>query len=337
MTSEKWPDRQQILQMASGFRSACVLGGAAELNVFDVLTKEELSAEQLAERLGTDLRAMRMLLDAAAALRLLAKRAGRYSVPAELRPLLASDSPQTIVPMILHSINILRNWAQLAWVVKSGVPADHRASIRGEEADRAAFIGAMHSISGPMADDLVARLGPPQFNHLLDVGGASGTWTLAFLRAVLGAQATIFDLPDAITQACDRLARSEFSPRVHLVSGDFYTDDLPRGCDFAWVSAIAHQHSREHNRRLFAKVYAALEPGGRIAIRDIVMDADRTQPLDGALFAINMLVQTESGGTFTFDEYSEDLRAVGFVNPTLVVSGTGPFAMNSVIAATKVH
>ena len=93
------------------------------------------------------------------------------------------------------------------------------------------------------------------------MGGASGTWTLAFLRAVPGRTATIFDLPDAIEQARQRLARSEFADRVKLVAGDFYSDELPRGADFAWVSAIVHQHSREHNRELFAKVHAALRAG----------------------------------------------------------------------------
>jgi trans-aconitate methyltransferase len=190
----------------------------------------------------------------------------------------------------------------------------------------------MHSVSGPVADDLVAQLEPLSFHHLLDVGGASGTWTLAFLRAVPDATATIFDLPDAIQQARERLAGTEFVDRVTLTAGDFYVDDLPGGADFAWVSAICHQHSRRHNRDLFVKVWRALVPGGRIAIRDIVMAPGRTEPLDGALFAINMLVNTDSGGTFTFEEYAEDLTASGFQSPRLLIEHE---AMNSVVEAVR--
>jgi trans-aconitate methyltransferase len=182
------------------------------------------------------------------------------------------------------------------------------------------------------AAEVVAQLGPPQFQHLLDVGGASGTWTIAFLRAAPGAKATIFDLPDAISQARQRLNNTEFASRVTLVAGDFYVDPLPAGCDFAWVSAITHQHSRQHNRDLFTKVLKALAPGGKIAIRDVVMEPDRAHPRDGALFAINMLVNTESGGTFTFDEFAEDLRAAGFNNPRTVIRHEG---MNSVVMADK--
>ena len=323
----------QILEMMGGFRPACVIGAAAELDVWGRLGDKNLSAEALAKLLDCDLRAITMLLDAVAALGLLEKKEGCYSVAGEIRPLLTDGSPQTVLPMVRHQMNIMRSWSQLAWVAKSGIPGPRQASIRGFEADRAAFIAAMHSISILFADDLVAQLGPPQFRHLLDVGGASGTWTLAFLRVVPGAKATIFDLPDAIHQAAERLKNSEFAARVALVRGDFYSGRSADRLRFCLgkrdrPSAFA----QDIIASLFVKVFKALEPHGRIAIRDIVMEPCRTRPRDGALFAINMLVNTESGGTFTFDEFAEDLKAAGFVNPRLAVSGE---TMNSVVVADK--
>jgi SAM-dependent methyltransferase len=329
---EAYANGQQILEMMRAFQPACVIGAAAELDIWGVLEEEPLSAEETAKSLTADLRATTMLLDAVVAIGLLAKEEGRYRVPAELRPLLTHGTPQTVLPMVLHSMNILRSWSQLAAVTMTGAPRPHTPSIRGAEADRAAFIAAMHAVSIPWADDLVAKLGPPKFQRLLDVGGASGTWTLAFLRAVPEAKATIFDLPDAIEQARDRLKKTEYAARVSLAGGDFYADELPTGADYAWVSAICHQHSRRHNRELFAKVFRALAPGGRIALRDMVMEPDRTQPREGALFAINMLVNTETGGTFTFAEYAEDLQAAGFVEPQLLVPHEG---MNAVVGARK--
>ena len=182
--SESRPNRQQILEMMNGFRPACVIGAAAELDLWTALGGQSLSAEQVAAKLHTDLRATTILLDAVAALGLLEKRDLRYSVPSDLRGWLVEDSPETILPMLRHAMTILRSWSQLAWVAKSGIPAPRIPSIRGPEADRASFIAAMHVVSGPMADELVQKLGPPKFRRLLDVGGASGTWTLAFLRAV---------------------------------------------------------------------------------------------------------------------------------------------------------
>jgi SAM-dependent methyltransferase len=329
---ESYPNRGQILDLMSGFRPACIIGAAAELDLWSIVGDGSRSAEELAKQLGGDLRATTVLLDAVTAIGLLEKRELHYSTPPELRPWLVEGGPETILPMLRHAMNISRCWSQLAQVTRTGGPATPQPSIRGAEADRAAFIAAMHVVSGPMADDLVKQLGPLRFHHLLDVGGASGTWTLAFLRAAPTAVATIFDLPDAIEQARQRLAGTEFAPRVTLVAGDFYSDELPGGADLAWVSAICHQHSRRHNRELFAKVFRALTPGGRIALRDVVMEPCRSRPCEGALFAVNMLVNTESGGTFTFREYAEDLQSAGFENPKLVVKHE---AMNSVVVAEK--
>jgi predicted O-methyltransferase YrrM len=326
------PNRDQILEMMAGFRPACVIGAAAELDLFTAIGQQALTLETIAEKVHGDRRAIRILLDAVAALGLLDKHDDLYEVPAALRPLLIAGSPQCILPMIWHSMAILRGWSQLAWTGRAGIPGPRTASIRGAEADRAAFVAAMHTVSGPIADGLVARMGPPQFRHLLDVGGASGTWTLALLRAVPGARATIFDLPDAIEQARARLQGSELADRVTLAAGDFYVDPLPAGADYAWVSAIIHQHSREHNRALFAKVFAALERGGRVGVRDIVMDASRTRPVFGALFAVNMLANTDSGDTYTLEEISADLQAAGFVEPRLAVPADD---MQAVVEARK--
>ena len=325
-------DSRKVLDMAAAFMPGCVLGAAVELDLFTLIGQQRMSAEQVTEKLGADPRATRILLDALAALDLLTRQNDSYSVPAELRSMLIEESPKNILPGIRHRINVMRGWSQLAWVVKAGIPAPRQASIRGAEADRAAFLAAMNTYSDPVADDLVGRLGSLKFKRLLDIGGASGTWTLAFLRAVPGSRATLFDLPDAVQQARDRLAGTEFSGRVDLVAGDFYSDDLPAGADFVWLSAIAHQHGRQQNRELLAKAHAALTPGGQIAIRDVVMEPCRGRPVFGAMFAINMLVNTDSGDTFTFDEFAEDLQAAGFTGVELRVKSED---MNSVIVATK--
>ena len=236
------------------------------------------------------------------------------------------------MPGVRHLGNCLRRWAQLGRVVKTGAPAEHTASIRGQAADCEAFIGAMNNFTEPVAPAVVEQLKPLRFQRLLDVGGASGTWTIAFLRAVPEATAVLFDLPDVIPLARDRLTRAALADRVTLVAGDYNTDVLPGGADFAWLSAIAHQNSPQENRALYAKIHAALTPGGVLVIRDVVMDADRTAPAGGALFAVNMLVATEGGNSYTFGEFRADLEAAGFARIELVCRDE---YMNSLVKASK--
>jgi predicted O-methyltransferase YrrM len=275
---------------------------------------------------------MTILLDALAALGFLVKQGDRYKVPEDLTQLLCEQSAQNVLPMIRHQANCLRRWAELPVVARTGKRPEAGPSIRGAAADQADFIGAMHNISSPIAAEVIGHLQPLKFRHLLDVGGGPGTWTIAFLRAVPKARATLFDLPPVTSMARARCVEAGLADRVTFVGGDFYTDELPAGADLAWLGAICHQNSREQNRALFAKVHKALADGGCVVIRDVVMDPSHTSPAGGALFAVNMLTATEAGGTYTFDEYREDLRQAGFSEAVLVHQDE---FMSSLIRAKK--
>jgi len=318
----KW-NAGRALEVARGYREACLLAAAADLDLFDALAGSRLSAAGAARRIRASARATEVLLDALAALGLLGKAGGRYFVPGDVASALTAGGRDSVLAMCQHQANCMRRWAQLARVVRTGRPARRVPSVRGRSRDTAAFIGGMHNLNSGLSPVIVRDIQPLPFRHLLDVGGASGTWTIAFLQANPLGVATLFDLPEVIPLARRRLARTLWEGKVRLVAGDFYRDELPKGADLAWVSAIVHQNSRPQNRELFRKVFRALQPGGRIAVRDVVMRESRTRPATGALFAVNMLVSTRGGGTFTFRELREDLRAAGFVGARLARRGEG--------------
>jgi SAM-dependent methyltransferase len=324
---------KDVLEIARSFQPMCVLAAGAELGVFDALAGGGLDARALAAKLQADPRATAILADAMAALGLLTKQGSQYAAAPGLGDVLTRGGPGSVLTMVRHQANCLRSWAQLARVVQTGAPAARPPSILGEEADLETFIEAMNDISRSMAPPLVKALGPLRFGHLLDVGGGPATWTIAFLRAFPAATATLVDLPDVLPIARRHIDAAGMSARVRLVPVDLESDQpLPAGADLAWVSAIVHMNSRQENRDLFAKVHAALAGGGRILVRDILVDESRTVPADGALFAVNMLVNTPGGGTFTFEELRDDLLAGGFRDPSLLLKGQ---AMDSVIGAVK--
>ena len=142
---------------------------------------------------------------------------------------MTSVGEKSVLAMAQHQAHCLRNWAQLARVVQTGQPAQRMLTVRGEQGDQEAFIEAMHNISAPWADQVIQAIQPLQFRHLLDVGGASGTWTVALLRACPGAQATLFDLAPVLPLARKRLREAGLGERVRLVAGDFMKDLLPAG------------------------------------------------------------------------------------------------------------
>ncbi len=310
---------------------------AGELDLFAPMIRspEGLSAEKIAEQARTDLRGTTMILDALAALGVLLKINGSYSIPEQYRRPLDASDPNSFLPMIRHAAGCMRQWGQLAWTVKSGIPAPDHTSIHGARADWEAFIQAMNSVSHILAGPLVEKMqqaGLLTFRHFLDVGSGPGTYTIALLGAVPNAKATLFDLPDSLTIAKQRLTDAGFADRATFVGGDFYRDDLPGGVDFVWLSAIIHQHGRDQSRALYRKIHAALEPGGTLAVRDFVMSSDRTRPLLGTFFGVNMLANTDTGMCYTFEEIREDLDSTGFVDVQLAIPAED---MCSVVVAKK--
>lgn len=323
---------ERILELARSYQPVAVLAAAADLEVFDALAVRPSSAHELAAKLSCDVRAMTVLLDALSALEFLCKQDRSYSLAPGVELALTRGGARSVLAMVQHQANCMRRWSRLAESVQSGSPAPCTPSVRGAQRDYESFVTAMDNVSAPVADEVIRVVQPLSFSRLLDVGGASGTWTAAFLRACPTGRAVLFDLPQVIPQAKQRLASYKLVDRVEFVGGDFYRDPLPERADLAWVSAIVHQNSREQNRVLLSSVYRALAPGGRIAIRDILMEENKVHPPAGALFAVNMLVATPEGGTFTFQELSEDLRYAGFTSASIArQDGT----MNSVVIAAK--
>ena len=227
---------ESIQRTARAFSRSRVLLTAVELNIFSILAVEPLAAMEAARQLGSDLRAMTILLDALAAMDLLVKEDNRYRTRTEAVPLLTDNSERSILPGLMHSAYLWKTWSQLTEVVMHGGPAkrpDRDGSDRME-----AFIGAMHVRALRDAPELVKAIDPGPARNLIDVGGGSGSYTIGFLKAVPDMRATIFDLPEVIPMTRKRIAEEGLTDRVTLVSGNYNEDDLPSGHDLALLSAV---------------------------------------------------------------------------------------------------
>jgi len=122
--------------------------------------------------------------------------------------------------------------------------------------------------------------------------------------------------------------RHGLADRLTIAAGDFFEADFGSEHRIATVGHILHSEGPERSRRLIKKIFDALAPGGTIAIQEFVPNDERTGPPNALIFAVNMLVNTEAGDAFTFQEMSGWLREAGFKNPrTLEVPSVSPLIL----------
>jgi ubiquinone/menaquinone biosynthesis C-methylase UbiE/predicted transcriptional regulator len=325
--------KQDIMAVARAFMRSRIILTAAELDLFTIIQDSPTSAEKIAEKHGFDPRGLERVMECLVTFGLLDKDAGAYSLT-DQGAMFSSKHPESSLPMLLHMSRLWDNWSDLTGIVQKNIGSGRKPSMPLDANSRRAFIGAMHVIGRTLSEDIAGELdlGGCEYRKLLDIGGGSGTYTIAFLKTHPQMKAILFGLKEVIEMARERLSSEGFLDRAELVAGDFYADELPGGCDLALLSAIIHQNSREQNVELFKKVYRALEPGGMLLVRDHIMNEQRTWPPEGAMFAINMLVNTAGGDTYTFLEVEQDLREAGFKHVKLLRSGE---KMDSVVGTVK--
>jgi (2Fe-2S) ferredoxin/ubiquinone/menaquinone biosynthesis C-methylase UbiE len=300
-----------VAQTLRAFQESRVLLTAVELDVFAAVGPGA-TAGAVAFKLSADTRAMEMLLNALVAMGMLSKRDGVFAnTPVSARFFL-EGSPDDARAATMHTVHLWDRWSLLTECVRTGT-AVGRDEIRDRgEAWTRAFIAAMHRNAAERAPLVVEAVGTEGVQRMLDVGGGSGAYAIAFARASGSLQVHLLDLETVVPIAQGHIDKAGLSDRIHARAGNLRTDRLGESYDLVFVSAICHMLSEEENQDLVRRCYVALAPAGRLVIQDFILEPDKTAPKSAALFSLNMLVGTRAGASYSETEYSAWLREAGF-------------------------
>lgn len=283
---------------------------ALEFDIFTAVA-DGSSAEQVAKKIHADPRSTEMLLNVLASLKLLEKHHGTFrNTPTSAR-FFSAASPDNARPGLLHIANIYHRWSTLTDAVRAGTSVAPRAREDHWVID---FIAAMDRNAKERAAAVVKAVAPGNIRRILDLGGGSAAYSIAFARAVHGLKAEILDLGDVVPLAQKYIREAGLAERVTARVGDMLEAPYGENYDLVLVMAICHMFSPAENRKLFQRAYRALAPGGRIVIQDFVLEPDKTAPRAAALFALNMLVGTRAGSTYSEPEYTDWLHEAGFAD-----------------------
>lgn len=323
---------QRIMQFAWGYAAPLILESAIRSGVFDTLNESPKTLEEVHAATGASTRGLAAIMNALCGLEFLDRDSqGRYSLTPESDAFLVRSKPSFMGGLILHtSEQLIPKWLHLNEIVKTGKPS---AAVNEQDAGAEffqQFVSDIFPMSYAPAQALAAelKLGSAR---VLDLAAGSGVWGIALAQSSPQVHVTAVDWPGVLPITQKTTARFGLQDRFTFVAGDLNSADFGSGYDVATLGHILHSEGEARSHSLLKKTFDALAPGGTIAIAEFLVNADRKGPVTGLFFAVNMLVNTDEGNTYSFEEISEWLSKAGFVNPRLLDS-PGP---SPLILATK--
>ena len=301
------PDR--LDQMSRGYMPSRCLLTALELDLFTAVG-DGANAEQIGAKIHANARAVGMLLNALVSLGLLSKNGNDYKNTPETARFFVQNSKDNHRNGLLHLANIWHSWSTLTDAVRRGTSifADRDSTPEW----RRNFIDGMQRNAKDRAPLVVKAVGTVGVRRILDLGGGSGAYSIAFAKASPDIQCEILDVPEILPLTEEYVRKAGIASQVRLRPGDMLQDEFGSGYDLIMLNAICHMFSERQNRDIFRRARQALAPQGRLVVQDFILNPDKTGPQHAALFSLNMLVNTESGASYSEPEYTDWMKAAGF-------------------------
>ena len=300
---------QELMRLANGHAESKVLLIANELGVFTAIGAGGRRANMLAKSCGTTREGMTLLLQALAGLGLLRLKDGRYWNTRLGRKFLDGRSPFAVINLLWLLNHHWSDWTGMLRAVRRGRPGWSPATRTAEFRRR--FALAMHERSHVLASRTITsfRLPRPAI-RLLDLGGGSGSYSIALARRYSGLQAVLVDQSVAVAR---RLILQEgMSSRIQVRQGNVLTLPLATGIDVVLLSNLVHDFNERENLQLLRRVHGALRPGGKIFIVEFFLNAAGTMPAEAAVFSLLMYAFTDTGRSYTWEEVEAWLTDTGF-------------------------
>jgi ubiquinone/menaquinone biosynthesis C-methylase UbiE len=308
---------ERLMRFTFGFAPPLMIEAALRYGIFDILDNGARTLDSLCTETGTSPRGLRMVLNALVGLDVLSKdEDGRYGLTEESATFLVTGKPTYHGAFFLLTKEpMLSSWGLLHEVVRTGRPRHHINREQEGTSFFLRFVEDIFPIHYPAAQALAKALDVSLASvpvSVLDLAAGSGVWSIALAQQSPRIWVTAVDWPGIIPITKKVTARCGVGDRYTFVAGDLQTADFGQGHMFATLGHILHSEGEQRSRRLLRKTFEALRPGGTIAIAEILVDTERKAAVPALIFAINMLVNSDAGDTFSFDEIRGWLEDAGF-------------------------
>ncbi len=308
----------------NGYTYSRVLLTALDLDIFSIIGEQSWTTNRIAKTINASNRGIDILCRNLASIGLLILENGRYKNSKLAATALNKKNPEYRGAYLTLLQQHWDDWSQLTESVKSGKPVEDTPSM-SEDEDRRAFTWAMHHRSRDMAPRIAKNINLRGINTLLDLGGGPGTYALALLKKWPKLHGTVADRPAALDVAQAVARKHPAGKRLSYLPLNFMTEPIPGHYDVIFLSNVIHIYSANENLSLLKKIKTALNPGGRIIIQDFFLwDKKGLQPTETSLFAVTMLLYTDTGNTYTAQEVKQWMLRTKFQQVKTILTPDEP-------------
>jgi demethylspheroidene O-methyltransferase len=308
---------QALFDTISGFVQSQALMALVELDLLDALRRGPQRTAALAHLARVDPDRMTVLMQAAAALRLVRHgRDGNWHLAPRGAAFLTVPG---LAAMVRHHRVLYRDLADpVAFLQGKTTPelAGFWPYVFG--AGAAADPNTAQTYSALMADsqalvaaDTLAVVDFSGIRNLMDVGGGTGAFLTAVGQATPGPGLILFDLPAVVPAATARFGAAGLSARTKIIAGSFRDDPLPQGADAISLVRVLYDHADSTVAALLRAVHDALPPGGRLIISEPMSGGAAPDRATDVYFAFYTLAMG-TGRTRSAAEIEILLESAGF-------------------------
>ncbi|MBI2954683.1 MAG: class I SAM-dependent methyltransferase [Chloroflexi bacterium] len=216
------------------------------------------------------------------------------------------------VPDVSRMKGLYTIWHRLSEAIRDDCPAADCDAPTGAEIIYPDLAPVLGTLFAPVAERAAMHLDAAG-QRVLDVGAGAAPWSIALARRDPSCRVTLVDLPAVLPVAQEAVVKAGLEAQFYYVGGDFFDVDWGSASyDLAFAGNVCHLFDEAANRRILARLYEALRPGGQLAVVDVVRSEQIHASRSVALYALGLFLRTRNGQVYPFSTYVAWLRDAGY-------------------------
>jgi predicted O-methyltransferase YrrM len=304
----------------SAFAQDLFITAVSYFDLFNRLDKSPSDIETICKSLGIKPRPADVMMTLFKAYGFIKEKTNMYYTSETARDYLIKSSHFDLSPYV-NSLKDRPICEDMKKVLQTGKPANWAADKKGKDwatsmADDGfaeSFSAGMNSRGAYLANGMVKAIDLTGYKKLLDIGGASGIYSIILINKFPNLRATVFEKPPVDKVANYSINKFGLSKRIGVAAGDMFQDSLPKGHDVHLISHVLHDWDIKEVKTVLKNSYENLNPGGTIIVHDAHINKAKTGPLSVAEYSVLLMFLSE-GKCYSVTEMKELLGETGFKN-----------------------